>query len=157
MFGENETPLEILAVRRAAFGQHNCERRKFQRSRSYGAVLVTAGYFSVDATFTDAGKTIRQVRVTWISPDINKLKIGLRVGDSLVLVNQQPVVGMKSATLGDLFEIVLKAGEKRTFLFRGKRGLFGKDWFSTIIITRPDAEMPNHPTSPTTAQPPIQP
>lgn len=118
---------------------------------------VTAGYFSVDATFTDAGKTIRQVRVTWISPDINKLKIGLRVGDSLVSVNQQPVVGMKSATLGDLFEIVLKAGEKRTFLFRGKRGLFGKDWFSTIIITRPDAEMPNHPTSPTTAQPPIQP
>ena len=85
---------------------------------------VGGGAFDVDCTLKNETQTIQKAIVTYIAPGLKKQ--GLREGIALISINGKSVDGLPVAKFHELMQHELKAGETDTFIFAGKRGLFGK-------------------------------
>ena len=89
---------------------------------------ITAS-FDVRGRYRKGTKIIDYAKVTWAAPGF--IKAGARKGDLLISIDGKPVSGMSGAELTSLMDITLEPNVKRTFIFKGKRGLFGQDEWTT--------------------------
>lgn len=96
---------------------------------------VNGGDFDVWGQLGKGTTKLGPMKVTWVSPRLKKL--GLRIGDLLLSVNDQPVPGMEEATFRRFMEVNLGPGEKRVYVFNSKRSFLRKSRVTVVFTGHP--------------------
>ena len=98
-------------------------------------------FFDVNYVLKDGTQNIRYARVGWVGPILAKL--GVRTGDFLTGIDGKPVYLMPADKFLASLNLSPKAGEGRTLVFDGKRGLFHKKWHLEATYTQEKDNIPN--------------
>lgn len=78
-------------------------------------------------TFTaDKNGIVDTAEVTSVLPNSAASKRDIKPQDELLEIDHKPIKGMRYSDAQALIEHDLKPGEKRTFTFHGRRGIFGQ-------------------------------